>query len=719
MRPRIGLGRQILIGLLGGIVVGLFVGEPAGVLAPIGDAYVALLQMTVLPFIMLALIVNVGGLTRKTALFMATRASLVMLGLWGIGLVLVGLLSFTLPPWEAASFFSTSLIESPEAVDYLELYIPSNPFYALSASLVPAVVVFSLAVGAALIGMRDNERLLAPLRVLIDALGRVNRFVAKLTPFGVFAMTAAAAGTITLDEIGRLQAYLITFVLATLILTFWILPGLVSVLTPVSYRDVMRVSQEALITAFATDNVFIVLPQLVDGAQTVVREREIGEEAEHSVDVTVPIAFTFPNLGKLMALLFIPFGAWFMGTALGIADYPPLLATGLLTFFGKASIAIPFLLDMARLPADLFQLFLIAGIPIARFGSLVAAMNLLVFAIITACATERAFTFQPRRLLTFVLVTMGMVGASVIGTRSYLSLAMRNAYDKDQVLASMQLLQDPARSVVIEVTGPNPVPLGPGQSRLDRTRERGVLRVGVLTDNLPFAYMNQTGDLVGMDVELAHALARDLGVSLEFVLSTPEELPTQLENDHFDILMSGIPGSVSFYQQMLFTTPYTVLTPALLIPDHRRKEFVTNDLVRAIPDLRIGFPSNDAYIMQRLHQFLPNATLVEVESVRAFLEGTSEPVDALAVGAEKGSAWSLLYPSYGITLSLTDAIEWPVAFPVADNDREFAGFMNQWLELKRAEGVVQRAYDYWILGRNAEERGPRWSIMRDVLHLVD
>jgi len=29
--------------------------------------------------------------------------------------------------------------------------------------------------------------------------------------------------------------------------------------------------------------------------------------------------------------------------------------------------------------------------------------------------------------------------------------------------------------------------------------------------------------------------------------------------------------------------------------------------------------------------------------------------------------------------------------------------------------VVQRAYDYWVLGRGAEEKGPRWSIMRDLL----
>ncbi len=715
--PRLSLARQILIGLFGGIAVGLFVGEPAGALAPIGNAFIALLQMTVLPFIMIALMVNVGGLSRETAGFMATRAVLVMLGLWAIGLVLVALLSLALPVWETASFFSTSLTESPEAVDYIDLYIPSNPFRALSQSLIPAVVVFSIAVGAALIGLRNNERLLEPLQVMIDALGRVNGYVVRLSPIGVFAMTAAAAGTITLAEIERLQGYIIGFLLATLILTFWILPGLVSALTPVPYRSVLRVSQEALVTALATDNVFIVLPQLIDNAKTLLKENGVdGEAAERSVDVAMPIAFTFPNLGKLMALLFIPFAAWYVGDPVGAGEVPAMLVTGLLTLFGKTTIAIPFLLDMIRLPADLFQLFLIAGIPVARFGSLLAAMNLLAFSILTACATEGALKIQPRRMLIFALVTTGLVGASVVGTRQYLSFAMRDAYDRDQVVAAMQLMQNSEPSVVLEQAGPNPVPLAPDQSRLDRILRRGVLRVGFVGESLPFTYFNRAGDLVGFDAELAHVLARDLGVSLEFVPSGYATMAEQLESDHFDILMSGLPGSVSIYQEMLLATPHLELTPALLVPDHRRAEFATHELLLAASDVRIGVNRNDPYIIQRLREFLPDATIVEVESVRAFLEGTTEPVDGLAISAEAGSAWSLLYPSFGVVFSLTDVVGWPAAYPLASDDPAFATFFDQWIELKRSDGTIQRAYDYWILGRNAVEREPRWSIMRDVLH---
>ena len=45
------LATQILLGLLLGIGTGLFVEEPMGFLSVVGDAYISLLQMTVLPYV--------------------------------------------------------------------------------------------------------------------------------------------------------------------------------------------------------------------------------------------------------------------------------------------------------------------------------------------------------------------------------------------------------------------------------------------------------------------------------------------------------------------------------------------------------------------------------------------------------------------------------------------------------------------------------------------
>ena len=44
--------------------------------------------------------------------------------------------------------------------------------------------------------------------------------------------SASAAGTMSVDEFSKLQVYLIIFNVASLILTFWVLPMLVAVATP-------------------------------------------------------------------------------------------------------------------------------------------------------------------------------------------------------------------------------------------------------------------------------------------------------------------------------------------------------------------------------------------------------------------------------------------------------------------------------------------------------
>jgi ABC-type amino acid transport substrate-binding protein len=86
--------------------------------------------------------------------------------------------------------------------------------------------------------------------------------------------------------------------------------------------------------------------------------------------------------------------------------------------------------------------------------------------------------------------------------------------------------------------------------------------------------------------------------------------------------------------------------------------------------------------------------------------------------AERGSAWTLLYPQYSVVVPGPGIVKVPLAYPIARHDLAFAGFVNTWIELKRRDGTIESLYQYWILGRNAAPSRPRWSILRNVLHWV-
>jgi hypothetical protein len=59
-----------------------------------------------------------------------------------------------------------------------------------------------------------------------------------------------------------------------------------------------------------------------------------------------------------------------------------------------------------------------------------------------------------------------------------------------------------------------------------------------------------------------------------------------------------------------------------------------------------------------------------------------------------------------------------LAYGLARGDRELADCVNAWIDLKTKDQTIRTLYDYWILGRTGVERSPRWSVIRNVLHLV-
>lgn len=714
-KVRLSLSTQVLVGLVLGLVGGVLVGEHAAVLQHVGKAFVLLLQMTVLPYITLSLITGLGHLTYAQVKALALKVGAVLLGSWGLAIAAILVMPLAFPVWESASFFSTSLIEQPEEVNFLSLFIPANPFYSFANNFVPAVVVFSLAVGLALIGMEQKDSLLAPLTLLNRAMALVTGWVSKVMPLGVFAIVASAAGTMDLEELGRLQVYLWTYIALALLLTLWVLPALITSLTPLTYRQVVGQTRDILVTAFATGSALVVLPLLIERSKALLRESAATTaETEATVEVIVPAFTSFPKIGTLFPMSFVLFAGWFAGAPVAVAHYPIFVFTGLVSFFGSVNVAIPLLLDLLRIPADLFQLYLVMGVVTGRFGTLLTTMNNLALTLVGACAVGGGLTVRWGRLLGSAGLTVVLVGLTLGGLRLVFSTVLDNAYHKDKILAGMHLMRTQVPATVHRTPVPVP-PAEPGRSSLERLRARGTLRVGYLPDNLPFSYFNAAGDLVGFDVEMAHTLARDLGVGLEFVPIVREQIVAQVNSGYCDLMMSGVPVTPEWAEVMAFSVPYLKLTVAFIVKDHRREAFSSREAVRQLKAPRIGVP-NLPYYIDKVHRYLPHAELVVLQSAQEFFDTRGDELDAFVFSAEGGSAWTLRYPAYSVAIPQPDILAAPLAYPLAHGERDLADFLNLWITLKKEDRTLPGLYDYWILGKNAVPKPPRWSVLRNVLH---
>src|SRR4026208_2074529 len=157
-----------------------------------------------------------------------------------------------------------------------------------------------------------------------------------LLPMDCLPLPRMPGGTWSVDQLSRLQIYLVAYVAVALLVSLWVLPGLVAALTPIRLRDVLGESHDSLITAFIAGDLFIVLPGLMQASRTLLGRLSPGNpEPGRLTEVIVPASFNFPHTGKLLSLSFILFAGWFSDAPVPFSSYPQLALAGPGTFFGR------------------------------------------------------------------------------------------------------------------------------------------------------------------------------------------------------------------------------------------------------------------------------------------------------------------------------------------------------------------------------------------------
>jgi ABC-type amino acid transport substrate-binding protein len=411
------------------------------------------------------------------------------------------------------------------------------------------------------------------------------------------------------------------------------------------------------------------------------------------------------------------FAAWYSQSTLAASAYPGLAVAGIVSLFGHTYVALPFLLDLARVPADTFQLFVAAGVLNSRFSTLAGASHVIVLALVGSYALSGRLSLVGSRVLRYAVVTAGLMAVTV-GT---LALGLRalgsRPYEGARVASRLGLLRpaSPGARVLAEL------PVEPlrapheGVRLLEAVRERGFIRIGFVEGQRPYSHYNALGELVGFDVEMAHELALELGVSAEFAPVERDHLADVIESGRVDVVMAGIIATTERADRVTFSDPYLDETLAFLLPDHQRAEFSDAARVRARKGLRLGVPDLP-YAEGLVAREFPRARIVPIPlaDVDPFAV-REEPVDAFVLTAERGAFLTLLHPAFSVAVPHPLEIRLPLAYPVARHDVEAARFLSVWIALKKRDGTIQALYDHWIRGLDAAPKTPRWSILRDVL----
>ena len=722
---------RVLLGLLLGIVSGVLFGEMVAWMQFPGDVFIKLLQVTVIPFISVSLITGLGRLRYEEVKALALRGGGVLLCAWTLVVLVLLLFPLAFPDWPSGSFFSASLASEPTTPDFLRLFIPSNPFYSYANAIVPAVVVFSIFFGLALISLESKDAVLQPLEVIREALMNITRGVTRFTPLGVFFLMGSLVGTIDLEELMRLQVYIVLYALFALFIGLWMLPALVTVLTPLGYREVLSALRTPLITGFATGSSLVVLPMLIEQCKALINSQSAKgtdrrkERYESAVKILVPMLFPFPQSGAVLILAFPLFAAWYIGTGISPSDYPALIFAGIPTLFGGSYLTITFLLDLLKLPNDLVQVFFSMDVINSRFGTLLGIMHYSCITLIAAVAMVGRLNFKWIPLLRFGLISIGFLVLIIIGTRSFYNNIVVAPYKKAEAVLGLDLLGDRQPSVNRPPVSNFREEMQSGPASLEQISQRGILRACYQPREYPSSFYNNADPprLVGFDIEMAHLMASRENWALEFIPAQNEEEGVRLLNaGTCDIYMRSLPVSARRVMKFGLTQPVYRSAVGLIVLDYRRDEFRTWKQIRGLgKDFQVGIDGSSASIAMSRDLF-PQAALtpiVDMVAQESILDSGAQNLDAIADMAEEGAAWTLLYPAFTLVVP-QPTVFIPVAYAVARENRELLRAVNAWLTAEQARGTIDQLYDYWMLGGAVKvERPPRWSVVRNVLKLTD
>jgi proton glutamate symport protein len=345
---KIGLAWQIFIGLILGIIAGaIFFGNPqvASYLQPIGDIFLRLIKMIVVPIVISSIIVAVAGvgdikqlgkIGGKTILYFEIITTIaIIVGLAAANLFHpgTGVDMNHLQQTDIKTYVDTA--ETKEGHSFAETFVnivPTNPISAIANGDMLAIIFFAVVFGLGISAIGEKGKpVLAFFQGTADAMFYITNQIMKFAPFGVFALIGVTVSKFGVDSLIPLGKLVMT-VYGTMIFFILVVLGLVAKIAGFSIFKLIKTLKEELILAYSTASSETVLPKIMEKVE------KLGVP-KHIASFVIPTGYSFnldgSTLYQALAAIFI---AQMYGIDMSVADQISLMLVLMVTSKGIAGV---------------------------------------------------------------------------------------------------------------------------------------------------------------------------------------------------------------------------------------------------------------------------------------------------------------------------------------------------------------------------------------------
>ena len=335
----IALWKRILLALVLGVIAGMIWGPGAASISWLGDLFVRLIRMVVVPLVFVTLVSGVvamgdpaklGSLGAKTlAIYMVTTLAAIVIGL---------ILAAALQPGVGVDLSAAAPTVVQEAIPLSERLlsiVPSNPIAALAEGNILAIIFFALLVGVSLLTIGEKGK---PVAELMDSSSemmlRITHWVMEVAPFGVFALIAAVAGTQGVAALLDVLTLALAVVLACVIHVVVVHGvGIIKLSLGLSPLNFFKGARDAMLVAFSTSSSSATLPVSMSVAEDNLGIKPVVASTVLPLGATINMDGTALYVGIVSV-----FAAQAFGIDLSLTDYAIIAGSTTLVSIGTAAV---------------------------------------------------------------------------------------------------------------------------------------------------------------------------------------------------------------------------------------------------------------------------------------------------------------------------------------------------------------------------------------------
>jgi len=350
------LGFQIIVAMIIGIVAGAIMGADAHMFAPLGELFMKLIKMLVIPLVAVSIVSGAAslGATKSAgklgigtfAYYMITTIIAASIGL---------LMTSVFKPGLGLNIDAVRhLFDTGEAVsgtqsgfwDTILGVIPDNPFGALVSGNILQIIFFCLLFGVGVSTLTAHKRtsIVKGCDAILEPLIWMIKIVMYTAPIGVFGLMADSVGSFGYDILFLVMKLVVVYVGAILIHMYLVYPLMLKLFSKMPIRKFFSEMLKAQIVAFSTASSMATLPVTME-----VCEEKLGVSKEAGSFI-LPLGATINMDGNAIYYAAVAvFFAQVFGIDLSVSQYVAIVLTATIGSIGQAGVPGPTLLVVAVL----------------------------------------------------------------------------------------------------------------------------------------------------------------------------------------------------------------------------------------------------------------------------------------------------------------------------------------------------------------------------------